>query len=380
VLDVLDADQAVRQHHQDVWPLLAMANHHLGRTVEAEESFNRFVQALGGRADWFARVPVVGVCSQLLGQEAEQLIANTTNQTDARINNLYEQRELAREQFDIDTEAFDAAILFFQKKPHLYIARGQRLAELGRFEDARADFDRASELARDDPEVSTARLRSSQMLLLAGGAKLNAGEFAAALQNFESVIEQLQGLSPFPDVAAYAEQLRSVAWLLSGDLESHQRRCRELVEQYGDSQDLNHLRTIVGCCKQHPESVEDWGTVIRCAELVARRAPPEDPWGRWNVFLILCRAGRPEEAFRCVPDIIQSDNGALYLFAALAKAQLGEIEEAEKLLASWEAWLATDEVMPLSLWFSEERYRAGQVREMLAAAKSTQTQSQDQPD
>lgn len=133
-----------------------------------------------------------------------------------------------------------------------------------------------------------ARLRLGQLRMIRG-------EFPAALEDLGAAIELSRADPPSPTTEYQAEQQRSVAWLLSGDLESHQRRCRELLQQFGDSEEVARLKAIVGCCRQHPASVEDWSKVIEIAERVVQ-LPPKDPWNRSSLFLILCRAGKPAEA------------------------------------------------------------------------------------
>src|SRR5262249_19695693 len=84
-----------------------------------------------------------------------------------------------------ETAAFDQALLFgsidgaaMPKFPQPYLARGKRLAELGRLDEAETAFNRAVELRPDDPDVLAAR---AVFLADSGKPERAAADFDVAL-------------------------------------------------------------------------------------------------------------------------------------------------------------------------------------------------------
>ena len=88
--------------------------------------------------------------------DAEQTIRGETTASD-KLKLAIEKTMAQRWTESPQLVAFDQAVLFgtvFElKSPKPLLARGRRLAELGRFDEAEADFNKAVELKPDDPEL-----------------------------------------------------------------------------------------------------------------------------------------------------------------------------------------------------------------------------------
>jgi tetratricopeptide (TPR) repeat protein len=98
-------------------------------------------------------------------REAEQLIEGDTDRIEKL---LAEQRQAALaawERREQATEAFDHLVATFSaagtgdEPDYPYLARGRRLADLGRLDEAEADFNKAVELAPENPQTLAARAR-----------------------------------------------------------------------------------------------------------------------------------------------------------------------------------------------------------------------------
>jgi serine/threonine protein kinase/tetratricopeptide (TPR) repeat protein/Flp pilus assembly protein TadD len=143
-------------------PLRAVLEHkrnNFGQALaQLDRSFETAVKVKDER--WWCEY--VWLVAQL--REAERLITGGTVRTDE----LLEQQQQAAladwNSRDPVMAAFDHVIATYVSNANKvggpaypYLARGRRLAELGRFDKARADYDKALELAPDDAEVRIAR-------------------------------------------------------------------------------------------------------------------------------------------------------------------------------------------------------------------------------
>ncbi|MCU0963179.1 MAG: hypothetical protein MUF48_24055, partial [Pirellulaceae bacterium] len=140
-------------------PILAMAYHQLGQTAEANEQLQKANEQF--RSRMAARVERPGVEAEIpwmmsphgwaLLTEANRLIRGVELKDDPTYQFL--QQKIARELAAIRPELadHDLALLFQPNEPRLYLARAQRFADLSRWEEAEADFQKATSLKSDDP-------------------------------------------------------------------------------------------------------------------------------------------------------------------------------------------------------------------------------------
>ena len=145
--------------HWEVQPILAMAYHQLGRTAEANECLQK---ANEHSRNWMAaRIEKPGLEAEIpwlmspnqwvLLTEANRLIRSVELKEDPFFQSL--QQKIAKELAAIRPELADQdlALLFQPNEPRLWLARAQRFAELSRWEEAEADFQKATSLKSDDP-------------------------------------------------------------------------------------------------------------------------------------------------------------------------------------------------------------------------------------
>src|SRR4029450_4351550 len=103
-----------------------------------------------------------------------------------------------------EISACDQALLFNEARfPWPYLARGRRLVELGRLEEAEADFNEAVELAPNDPDVLAAR---AVFLADSGKPDRAAADFHAALNLFGETNPQWRCGQPIMQQAALREE------------------------------------------------------------------------------------------------------------------------------------------------------------------------------
>jgi serine/threonine protein kinase/tetratricopeptide (TPR) repeat protein/Tfp pilus assembly protein PilF len=121
---------------------------------------------------------------------AEQIVTGSTTQMDALIHAAHEQARALSDSADPLTAAFDHRVLTSkavggQLSPQglAEVARGRRLAELGRFSEAEADLNRAVELAPRDPDVLAAR---AVFLAQRGDTDRAATDILAAFDSFSA--------------------------------------------------------------------------------------------------------------------------------------------------------------------------------------------------
>jgi serine/threonine protein kinase/tetratricopeptide (TPR) repeat protein len=142
--------------------------------------------------------------SQLtLLREAEQTIRGQSTESDALISRS---EELLADKWthDQETLAFDHALIFQslshyseRKYPHYFLLRGRRLAELGRFDEAEADFNKAVELKPDDIEALLARARFHARY----------GDLAKARDEFEAVANLTYAKNDWPIVRVVEREI-----------------------------------------------------------------------------------------------------------------------------------------------------------------------------
>jgi tetratricopeptide (TPR) repeat protein len=242
--------------------------------------------------------------------------------------------------------------------PAFWMQLAECRMRLGDYAAAIAACTRSADVAAQTPQQATALLRRGML-------RMHTGELTAALEDLTAAIDLSAAGPPAPPVETSGEHQRCVAWLLLGDRESYQRRCRELLDQYQDSSDAARLTVVVGCCKQDPAAVDDWTEVIEIAERCVRLAPENVGYGR-NLFQVLCRAGRPAEALERVPEVAAATELYPQYLLALCEAQQGHLERARELLAVCEARFATEH----SYYDAERRARLDEVRRLIESAES----------
>ena len=260
-VDFITKDAEFGLHPMESAPRLAVAYHHLGHEAKAREALAETQKHFDNVMHYSSRWPLNGVyCELLMPREASLAITGSATEVEQRFDEFYRQRRAVRDRFSRETFDFDAAVQIYPDKPHLYVARGKRLATLGRLDEAEADFHKAVALKPNDPDVLTARA-----LYFAdyGDPQNAAADFDAALKLLEaeqlprwdtghtidiavatrdSVFEALAALRPNdPDPL----QIRIILQFRRDERESLAAECRKL-ERFGYQTTLAAVHLLRG--------------------------------------------------------------------------------------------------------------------------------------
>jgi tetratricopeptide (TPR) repeat protein len=326
-------------------------------------------------------------------REAEKTIRRQTTESQTLITRS---EELATSQWTADPEltAFDHTLVFQsiysqpdRKYPQYFLLRGRRLAELGRWEAAQADFDKAVEIDPGNPSALVAR---AEFYARHGNVERAANDFGAALQltlpppnenyvpglvvgrelaRHDAVFAKVAEKRPndyriwlgrsmhraeqgrWPEAAAdHAKAAyprgffilrtmeRACLQHLAGDLQGYRETCQGLIaeESSADEQVIFQVRRgILVVCAIAPDGNKLAPNLVERGEQLAAAAT--DPYVPVGTALALYRAGRFDEArLRCetplAPAARLDQRLALACLKAMCLHQLGKPEEARALL------------------------------------------------
>ena len=190
----------------------------------------------------------------------------------------------------------------------------------GELDIAVAHFD---QLIENEPEEFTHRVRRAHWL-----ADLN--RWPRAVAEFELIVAHS------PNVPWSRNRL-AVAYLASGRLGDYRRSCAELLERWGSTTDRGHAQALVECVVVAPENISDWSRLIPVAERAAKRIPGNERL----LGAVLARARKPDEALKLLDKLKAGVTWRAWdmLFQAMAHHQLGNGDEARRLLANAQSWI-----------------------------------------
>ncbi len=228
--------------------------------------------------------------------------------------------EHSREWIDRGVAAADLAVVFDEKNPGSFTAKGWMLVEFGQWKDALDVFDKALELAPEDSNALRGRaralkdgnrpdeaLREYQKVIelhpdgWAGYRELaqhywDLGDYEQALSNFQKVRTFLPNSFRAVGnvVAAYT---RLEEWDLAEAV------VKELIEE----EDNFFARDLLGTCywrqKRFEEAAEEYEKALEL---------DDSDWALWgNLGGMYKHLNRPEEAERCFEEAMQRVTGAL---------------------------------------------------------------------
>ncbi|HUG92189.1 MAG TPA: hypothetical protein VML55_15215 [Planctomycetaceae bacterium] len=355
-LAALDEANAIGGWHfrAKTWPLRAMIHWKLGHPEEARRWL--------ARAEWWI---------DLTSRAAERPHALNTDmaypwgwleanvfyrEANTLINGPVEAARLHEEQQYGEAVAEWTRVLALEPAdPPALRGRAAARFALGQFDEALADRSALVEAVKGTPQWP-------QAMIARGVVRRAAGDAPGAVADLSEALAQLDP-ERNPGLFGGAEYERCVAWLAAGDIDSLKRRCRELVQAHQTSASDALAVFIVACCKQHPESVDDWSPVLELARRCVRNKPENELY-RKNLVAALCRSGRHEETLAYAAEAFPTEPSiGTQLWIALSHAALGRLDEARSTLAAAEARneaaIATTQV--------ELRLMAAEVRRFLEA-------------
>jgi tetratricopeptide (TPR) repeat protein len=157
------------------------------------------------------------------------------------------------------------------------------------------------------------------------------GEFQKAVAEYTKAAE----LSPDD---YYIWRLVAIANLASGDIVGHQHACEEMIRRFSHTNDPVVAGSVAETCTAHPESLQDWDTLLPLAELSVQVR------GRLLIARTYYRAGNLEQARVNFVEPYLSPPIDRY-FLAMAHFRTGHVDDAHRLFAEAEAWVKTaDEI------------------------------------
>jgi serine/threonine protein kinase/WD40 repeat protein len=129
--------------------------------------------------------------------------------------------------------------------------------------------------------------------------------------------------------------------LAIGDTQGYRAGCQALLGRFGQTADPRFANAVAWSCVLAPGAVDDFGPVIKLAELAVAGKPDSASY-RGTLGAILYRAGRYEAAARALNEAVEADgNGGApldWLFLSMAHQRLAQRELAQKWLKKTETW------------------------------------------
>jgi tetratricopeptide (TPR) repeat protein len=395
--DYTSAKHFLEQTGAEKASLLAIIAHHEGNATAAAnwlaDAQERDYDLLCDRAHFESRWWPDVVRHAIAFRNAERLITGQTTASDEHLATLHNDALSRTANADPETASFDHLIETFpitnEHKPTFrWLARGRRLAELGRFDEAAADFNKAVELAPDDIDVLTARARFEAErgnLSEASAAFQTALEFAESARSTDpqawEVVEREIGLQEalLDDWLARTPN-NARLWRVSAQRQFQLGKWQEAAESLEHGRHDSHelMLAILYCllgdddawreaCRDHAELLPDDylerfreflrlyvlglqpATGEELAELTQRMEarlldPPRSRWERVPLGLALYRHGRYDEALRILNEALSpqgywQEDARVWPLLAMTHWQLDHQEEARKWLERSAWWI-----------------------------------------
>ena len=227
---------------------------------------------------------------------------------------------------------FNRAIELDPIHGRFYNARGWAYANLGQHEQAYADLDKGIKLDPKDLGGWSNR----------GRLHAHGGRWNEALADLSKTIELG---SDDPRIWYYV----ALVHLQLGDHSRYRKQCAAMLGHFGASLGAGPAYSTVSACVLRPDSVDDWGPVLRLADQALEK-DPKNLRHRFTGALARYRAGRFEDAARKLEGIEADSNynngPNLHLFVAMTRARLGQADFAKERLAK--ACRQIDELPPVT--------------------------------
>jgi tetratricopeptide (TPR) repeat protein len=378
--------------------LLALIHHGLGRSEEARraladadqtwEALMRSAAAADGSASSRGPAGYDLIMVEVLRREARARIEGTDPGEDPRYR-AYQDRVRDRlEHLDRATADYDRELMFDPGRVRLWLARGRRLAELGRWGPADADLDKAVELGKDDPRTWAERGRIfaewgrpdraaddlARALDLAETASEEVRDaIASDLASRDAVYDRVAPRRPgdrrlrewrirqlarcglwdraalvagtIPEADPYDRIAQAGLLILAGDRDGYRRACREALDLDRRSDDAKTLVLADRPGILAPDALDEHGLAIEMAERALEgNLPDAMNWPGCTLYVLGAahyRAGNDEQAVRACRRSLEEYPGWFgkvlnWPVLALAYHRLGDAEEARKALD--QAW------------------------------------------
>lgn len=369
--------------------VLAIAHHKLGNTAEAQAALRAMQRMWNERKDELSSIwPCNGLHFGLFPlREASLEVTGSAAAVEQAVEEHYRRRRADRERFSRETFDFDAAIYSsshheYTKSliPDWHLARGRRLADLGRLDEAEADFNKAVELRPNDTDMLTARA-----LFFADyvDPQRAAADFDAALKLLEQKPDRWQWGHQIDIAAAcrddvyealvarrpndgHLRMLRVICQLRYGKLDTLVQDCRP-AELIGFQPKVAAVHMLCGNLQEcerlwgpanihgdayhralwmglQPTPDEATLRALRSAAAELQQKVPASKWEQRWVGLAQLREGRHADAKATLRGCLDSAGGwqfesLIWPMLAITYEHLGETAEARRWLQKSELWM-----------------------------------------
>jgi serine/threonine protein kinase/tetratricopeptide (TPR) repeat protein len=208
--------------------------------------------------------------------------------------------------------------------PRLHVFRARAFAGLGWAEKAVLEYDAASKLSPQGPQI---RLEAHRNRGYCCTGRRQWGEAAA---------EFARACELGPD-DSYLWRFRAVAHVAAGDVAAYRQTCTAMVERFEKTKDSATAGNVLHVCVLRDDTLPDMTRLLP----LTRVADPIWHWGTWARGAALYRAGKYEESVQCFEKAakIYRPRTWDWCFLAMAHHRLGHAEEARRCLVDAARWI-----------------------------------------
>jgi len=305
----LAADQREWSARTLSYAVLAMAHHRLGQAAEAREALKAAARVLDhwtgevyrqqGEGSWVKHFGAAGNSSipwwdwlefQLYYGEAKMLIDGSPPPDD----------------------------------PRIHVLRARAFAGVRRHDKAAVEYDAALQRLPQDPVIRLEAHRNR------GYGYLQFRQWKPAAAEFAQAWE----LQPED---GYLGLFSAVTHLAVGEVEEYRRTCTALVQRFEKTSNQEIARNVLLACVLRQDALPDMGRLLP----LARVASPPDDFGPPESGAALYRAGKYDEAVRCLEGAAKTYRlrAAAWCFLAMAHHRLGHAGQARHALTEAIRWI-----------------------------------------
>jgi uncharacterized protein (TIGR03067 family) len=208
--------------------------------------------------------------------------------------------------------------------PRLRVLRARAFAGLRWSEKAAAEYDAALKLNPQDPQV---RLESHR----------NRGYGFTGLRQWGKAAAEFAKASELQPDDSNLWRFRAVAHFAMGDADAYRQTCAAMLQRFKKTEDDRTAANVLLACVLRDDTFPDMGRLLPLTRVVDRLWH----WGTWVRGAALYRAGRYEEAVRCLERAAMTFNPRAWdwCFLAMAHHRLRHDDEARRCLAEAARWI-----------------------------------------
>jgi|GEM_PF-860572 len=350
---------------------LALAHHRLGHAQEARQWLDKAEQWYEEAIQGAIASPTVtaNLCHWpewpsfvVLRREAHKVIRGKDLPDDPRLKKLTNRTRDWLKKRDKATLDYDVALFLSPNEPRLLLARGQRLAELKRIQEAEADVAKAVEWLGDKAEPTEPATSEADKLFARLAADVLLKKLTTAIQDNpedmgkrwqrgewyarhwrwkEAAADFTMALERQPTEEQWWWLHAAPALVAASDHEGYHRFCRKMLQRFSETKDLNKIETTAKVCLLLPASAQQTERACELADQVLIGGKRDSPahysifcqglanYRRRNYRAAIAGLGPLVSQTYYVPDLTT----ACHLVLAMAHHRRGEAKAAREHLA-----------------------------------------------